>query len=250
MVDVSPKFHSNAPNPMEETLAITEVEPSSIIIPAKVADGMDGWKCEMVKEATASIRTNTIIMGKCLVSTAESLSRLKSLIPRSNWIAFLDSGMIPIKRATALNLVKAWDTFLSRGVLSDGELANISAQSLGKIARANDPDVIKKVIPRLKAGEKVTEKDIDLMLKTAKGLADDLDETNSGQTVTNLMEIIETTIDNNAQHKVQEKAMVSKIGKLEDEVMRERKKVTELRNENKELMAELESLKKSLRVAV
>ncbi len=30
--------------------------------------------------------------------------------------------MIPIKRATALNLVKAWDIFLSKGQLSDGEI--------------------------------------------------------------------------------------------------------------------------------
>ena len=235
---------------MESSLAVAEIESSSIIIPVQVANGMDGWKCTMVKEATADIRTNSIIMGKCIVSTSQSLHRLKSLIPKSNWIAFLDSGMIPIKRATCLNLVKAWEVFLSKGGLSDGELANISAQSLGKIARANDPEVIKKVTAKLKAGEKVTEKQTDLMLKTAKSLAEDLDDSNSGQVVTGLMEIVETTINNNSQHKLQESAMVAKIGKLEMEVMSEKKKVSQLKAENKELMAELDSLKKSLKVAV
>ena len=243
-------FYTTEQTAMEDTLAVVERDASSVIIPTKVADGLDGWKCEMVKEATADIRTNTIIMGKCIVSTSQSLHRLKSLIPRSNWIAFLDSGMIPIKRATALNLVKAWDIFLSKGQLSDGELANISAQSLGKIARANDPEVIKKVTAKLKAGEKVTEKQTDLMLKTAKNLAEDLDETNSGQVVTGLMEIVETTINNNSQHKLQESSMVAKIGKLELEVMAEKKKVKDLRDENSELKSELASLKKSIAVAV
>ena len=230
---------------MEETLAVVEVEASSIIIPTKVADGMDGWKCNMVKEATAEIQTNSIIMGKCIVSTSQSLHRLKSLIPKSNWIAFLDSGMIPIKRATALNLVKAWDIFLSKGMLSDGELANISAQSLGKIARANEPDVIKKVTAKLKAGEKVTEAAVDKMLNTAKSAAEDLDDTNAGSTVATLMDIVEATIDNNKSHKIQEEAMVSKIGKLEVKLLTEKKLVSDLKSEVKELKAELESFKKA-----
>jgi hypothetical protein len=230
---------------MEESLAVVEVEASSIIIPTKVADGMDGWKCNMVKEATAEIQTNSIIMGKCIVSTSQSLHRLKSLIPKSNWVAFLDSGMIPIKRATALNLVKAWDIFLSKGMLSDGELANISAQSLGKIARANEPDVIRKVTAKLKAGERVTEAAVDKMLNTAKSAAEDLDETNAGSTVATLMDIVETTIDNNKNHKIQEEAMSAKIGNLEVKLLNEKKTVTDLRSEVKELKAELSSFKKA-----
>ena len=64
------------------------IDPKNIIIPSRVADGLDGWKCEIVKEATASIQSNMIVMGHCLASTAKSLHQLKSLIPRSNWIAF------------------------------------------------------------------------------------------------------------------------------------------------------------------
>lgn len=235
---------------MEGSLATVEINASSIIIPTQVADGLDSWKCEMVKEATASIQTNTIIMGKCIVSTAESLSRLKSLIPKSNWIAFLDSGMIPVKRATALNLIKAWDVFLSRGTLSDGELANISAQSLGKIARANDPDVIKKVTKSLKAGDKVTESEVDKMLNTAKGLAEDLDETNSGQTVTGLMDMFETVVYNNKEHKNQEDALAKKILNFESQILSQKKKIGDLTEENKELKAELQSLRANVKAAV
>ena len=219
---------------MESNLAVAEIDASSVIIPVQVADGMDGWKCKMVKEATADIRTNSIIMGKCIVSTSQSLHRLKSLIPRSNWIAFLDSGMIPIKRATALNLVKAWDIFLSKGMLSDGELANISAQSLGKIARANDPDVIKKVTAKLKAGEKVTEKETDSMLNEAKQLAEGLNESNSGTTVASLMGMVENVVGKNNRFMSSEERLKAKITKLEEQVL-------SLEKENKELKAKMGS---------
>ena len=232
---------------METALAVAEIDSSSIIIPTQVADGMDGWKCEMVKEATADIRTNSIIMGKCIVSTSQALHRLKSLIPRSNWIAFLDSGMIPIKRATALNLIKAWDVFLSKGSLSDGELANISAQSLGKIARANEPEVIKKVTKSLKAGETVTEKEIDMMIKTAKGLAEDMDETNSGQTVTGLMDILHNVTANNKSHKSQEDRMSSKIMTYENKIASQSTEISNLKEENKELKAEVLSLRQAVK---
>lgn len=234
---------------VDDNLEIQPVNPSSIIIPTKVADGLDGWKCDLVKEATANIRTSSVVMGKCIVSTAESLHRLKSLIPKSNWIAFLDSGMISIKRATALNLVKAWEVFLSRGVLTDGELANISAQSLGKIARANDPEVTKKVVAKLKAGERVPESQVDLMIKTAHALAEDLDDENSGATVAKLMEIVETTTNNNKNHKIQESSMVKKIGNLEARLLAETKKVKDLTDRNKELLAELDSLKRNMKTA-
>ena len=228
------RFHLVETTQVESNLAVAEIDASSVIIPVQVADGMDGWKCKMVKEATADIRTNSIIMGKCIVSTSQSLHRLKSLIPRSNWIAFLDSGMIPIKRATALNLVKAWDIFLSKGMLSDGELANISAQSLGKIARANDPDVIKKVTAKLKAGEKVTEKETDSMLNEAKQLAEGLNESNSGTTVASLMSLVESSVIKNNRFMSSEERLKAKITKLEEQVL-------SLEKENKELKAQMGS---------
>ena len=228
------RFHLVETTQVESNLAVAEIDASSVIIPVQVADGMDGWKCKMVKEATADIRTNSIIMGKCIVSTSQSLHRLKSLIPRSNWIAFLDSGMIPIKRATALNLVKAWDIFLSKGMLSDGELANISAQSLGKIARANDPDVIKKVTAKLKAGEKVTEKETDSMLNEAKQLAEGLNESNSGTTVASLMGMVENVVGKNNRFVSSEERLKAKITKLEEQVL-------SLEKENKELKAKIGS---------
>ena len=224
-------FYSVGQTTMEDTLAVIERDASAVIIPTKVADGLDGWKCEMVKEATADIRTNAIIMGKCIRDTSQSLHRLKSLIPRSNWIAFLDSGMIPIKRATALNLVKAWDIFLSKSQLSDGELANISAQSLGKIARANDPEVIKKVTSKLKAGQKVTEAQTDLMLKEAKQLAEGLDSTNSGSVVSGLMGIVESSVTKNTRYLSNEEKLKDKIAKLEEENKELKVKVNELQDQ-------------------
>lgn len=235
---------------MEETLSITEIKADSIIIPTSVADGLDGWKCKMVKEATATIQQNTIVMGRAMRSTAQSLHQLKSFIPKRNWIAFLDSGMIPVKRATALNLVKSWEMFLSKSDLSDGELANISAQSLGKIARANDPELVKTVTKKLRAGEKVTEKDIDRMLETAKALMDRLDEDNAPQSANELMDIVVEVTKNNESHKIQEQAMVKKISNLELKVMEKDKKIKELTQANADLKAELKSLKASIKEPV
>ena len=232
-----------------EDLILREIEPDSIIIPTKVADGLDSWKCKIIKQATASIQSSSIVMGRCIYSTAKELHQLKSLIPKRNWIAFLDSGMIPIKRATALNLVKSWEVFLSKGELSDGELANVSAQSLGKIARANNPDVTRTAVKKLKAGEKLSEKEVDRMLETAKGLMDRLDEDNAAGSASQLMDIVVEVTKNNEGHKVQEEAMTKKIGKLEMEVMAQKKKVADLTTENKELKEELASLKLSLKVA-
>jgi hypothetical protein len=233
--------------PLMDDLIIREIEADSIIIPTKVADGLDSWKCKVVKQATASIQSSSIVMGRCIYSTAKELHQLKSLIPKRNWIAFLDSGMIPIKRATALNLVKSWEVFLSKGELSDGELANVSAQSLGKIARANNPEVVKTAVKRLKAGERLTEKEVDRMLETAKGLMDNLDEDNAPTSANQLMDIVVEVTKNNESHKLQEEAMVKKIGKLELEVQSFKKKVADLTQENSELKAELKSLKMNLK---
>jgi hypothetical protein len=229
-----------------DDIIIREIEPDSIIIPTKVADGLDSWKCKVVKQATASIQSSSIVMGQCIYSTAKELHQLKSLIPKRNWIAFLDSGMIPIKRATALNLVKSWEVFLSKGELSDGELANVSAQSLGKIARANNPEVTKAAIKRLKSGERLPEREVDRMLETAKGLMDNLDESNAPASANQLMDIVVEVTKNNASHKLQEEAMSKKIGKLELELQSAKKKVSDLMTENSELRSELKSLKQNL----
>ena len=231
-----------------EDLILREIEPDSIIIPTKVADGLDSWKCKIIKQATASIQSSSIVMGRCIYSTAKELHQLKSLIPKRNWIAFLDSGMIPIKRATALNLVKSWEVFLSKGELSDGELANVSAQSLGKIARANNPDVTRTAVKKLKAGERLTEKEVDRMLETAKGLMDRLDEDNAPASANQLMDIVVEVTKNNEGHKVQEEAMTKKIGKLELELQGTKKKVADLTTENKELKEELASLKLNMKM--
>ena len=223
------------------------IDPKNIIIPSRVADGLDGWKCEIVKEATASIQSNMIVMGHCLASTAKSLHQLKSLIPRSNWIAFLDSGMIPIKRATALNLVKSYEVIFAKGILSDGEAANISAQSLGKIARANNPEITAKVAKKLKAGERVTEKEVDRLLQTAKGLMDDLDTDNAVSVANEMMDIVTNVAGNNALHKTQEARNTAKIATLNKKNEDLQATIAELRKENSDLKAELASLRKSLK---
>lgn len=246
------KSHSNSRKQslVSEELNTFVVSPENIIIPQSVADGLDGWKCEIVKEATATIQSNMIVMGHCLASTAKSLHQLKSLIPRSNWIAFLDSGMIPIKRATALNLVKSYEVIFSKGILSDGEAAYISAQSLGKIARANNPEVTTKVAKKLKAGERVTEKEVDKMLQTAKGLMDDLDTDNAASIANKMMDIVTDVAGNNALHKTQEAADAKKISVLSKKIADLQENISELKKENAELKAELNSLKKSLAAAV
>jgi hypothetical protein len=233
-----------------DDIILKEIEPDSIIIPTKVADGLDSWKCKVVKQATASIQSSSIVMGRCIYSTAKELHQLKSLIPKRNWIAFLDSGMIPIKRATALNLVKSWEVFLSKGELSDGELANVSAQSLGKIARANNPEVTKTAIKKLKAGERLTEKEVDRMLETARALMDDLDTDNAPGSASQLMDIVVEVTKNNTSHKLQEESMSKKIGKLELELQSTKKKVSDLMTENSELRSELKSLRASLKDSV
>ena len=231
-------------------LKTVEISPESIIIPTSVADGLDGWKCNIIKEATATIQSNQIVIGHCLASTAKSLHQLKSLIPRSNWIAFLDSGMIPVKRAQALNLVKAWEEIFSKGILTDGEAANISAQSLGKIARANNPDVTAKVAKRLKEGERVTEKMVDAMLQTAKGLMDDLDTDNAVSSVNQMMDVVVAVTDSNKNHLIQEEAMNKKIETLTIKNMDANKKIKELQAENADLKAELRSLKSNIKSTV
>ena len=228
-------------------LKTIEISAESIIIPTSVADGLDGWKCNIIKEATATIQSNQIVMGHCLASTAKSLHQLKSLIPRQNWIAFLDSGMIPIKRATALNLVKAWEQIFSKGVLTDGEAANISAQSLGKIARANNPEVTAKAAAKLKAGERVTEKMVDEMLQTAKSVMDDLTTDNAVSSVNEMMDIVTAVSDSNSKHRIQEQAMTKKIENLNSKTLEQQGIISRLKKENAELKAELASLKKNIK---
>ena len=75
------------------------------------------------------------------------------------WIAFLTSGVLPIPEKQARDLCAAWEGWLRDSDVTDGDLVNIGTRTLAKI-KALEPNERKRVIKKIKSGDKVTEKDV------------------------------------------------------------------------------------------
>jgi hypothetical protein len=142
-----------------------------------------------------------------------------------------------------MDMVKAWEGFLSKSELTDGELSTISARSLAKLASA-DTRTKKEVTKKLKAGEKVTEKMIDQIRNSINDVVEEATDDDWGQKMTDLQVIATDVVTNNERFREENHALERKVARLEEENAKLRKQVSDLKAE----LADMPVIPKSRRM--
>ena len=216
---------------MSDLQAITElreVNPDSVVIPQALAEGLNTWQVRTMKETVATVQGGTIVVGHTLRVMAKSLHQLKSLIPRGSWTKFTEANIIPLNGRQIRDYVAAYEGFLSKSELSDGELATISARSLAKLASA-DTSVKREVTKRLKAGEKVTEKMIDQLRNTIDDVVSEADDETWGTKMNELQTIARDVVINNEDFRNENVRLTKKVERLEDENKKLKTQLAELK---------------------
>ena len=207
-----------------EELGITA---DNIILPGSAIEGLRPVQVSLMKDTVFQVRNNAKIAGELLRSTAAALHELKANLVNKQWIAFLKSGALPIPEKQARDLCAAWEGWLRDADVTDGDLVFIGTRAMAKM-KMLEPDDKKKVIKRLKAGEKVTEKDVDNLKKKVTKLVSGVDADNYAEVMKQMKSINVEVISNNNSFRNENLGLTTKIEKLtkENEVLK--KKIAEL----------------------
>ena len=147
----------------------------NIILPNSAIEGLKPIQITVMKETVLTVNTNTRLAGELLRSTAASLYDLKQNLVNKQWISFLKSGALPIPEKQARDLCAAWEGWLRDSDVTDGDLVNIGTRTMAKI-KSLEPDAKKRVIKKIKAGDKVTEMDVTTVATNSGGLKGQMDK--------------------------------------------------------------------------
>ena len=132
---------------------------NNIVLPASAVEGLKPFQVAAMKMTVHTVRNNSRIAGELVRSTASTLHEMKQNLVNKQWIKFLKSGALPIPEKQARDLVAAWEGWLGDSDVTDGDLVGVGTRTLAKMKNLGPADR-KKVVKKLKAGEKVTEKDV------------------------------------------------------------------------------------------
>lgn len=141
-----------------ESLDVRDAD--SIVLPESAVAGCNAVQIRSMKATVASVQQSYAVAGAALRSASEELYTLRGLLAKKKlWNQFINSGALPIPAKAAQDLANAWDKWLKDSDLSDGSLINLGARTANRIANA-DPEVQQKATKALKAGKRVTEKQV------------------------------------------------------------------------------------------
>ena len=132
---------------------------NTVVLPASAVEGLKPFQVAAMKMTVHTVRNNSRIAGELVRSTASTLHEMKQNLVNKQWIKFLKSGALPIPEKQARDLVSAWEGWLGDSDVTDGDLVGVGTRTLAKMKNLGPADR-KKVVKRLKAGERVTEKDV------------------------------------------------------------------------------------------
>lgn len=211
------------------TITPTEagITAENIILPGNAIEGLKPVQVTLMKECVYEVRNNAKIAGELLRSTAASLAELKANLLNKQWIAFLKSGALPIPEKQARDLCAAWEGWLRDADVTDGDLVFIGTRAMAKMKQLEPADK-KKVIARLKAGKKVTEKDVDSLKNKVAKLVSGVDADNYAEVMKQMKDINVKVISNNNSFRNENLGLNTKLEKLTKENEELKKKIAEL----------------------
>ena len=209
----------------------------NIILPDSAVEGLKPIQITEMKKTVFTVNNNTIKAGELLRSTAAALYDLKQNLVYKQWGAFLKSGALPIPEKQARDLCSAWEGWLRDSDVTDGDLVNIGTRAMAKI-KSLEPADKAKVMRRLKAGERITEANVDNMRRTVSKLVNGVDADNYESVTKDLKNINVDLIANNTSFRTENAKNVSKIAELTEKV----RKLEEQNKKYLEKIAQLEAV--------
>ena len=147
----------------------------NVILPSAAVEGLKPVQITVMKETVFTVSQNSRIAGELVRSTAAALYDLKQNLVNKQWISFLKSGALPIPEKQARDLCTAWEGWLRESDVTDGDLVNIGTRTMAKI-KSLEPDAKKRVIKKIKSGDKVTEMDVTSVATNSGGLKGQMDK--------------------------------------------------------------------------
>lgn len=207
----------------------------NIILPASATEGLKPIQVTVMKETVFTVNNNARLAGELLRSTAASLYELKQNLVNKQWMSFLKSGALPIPEKQARDLCAAWEGWLKDSDVTDGDLVSIGTRAMAKMKYLEQSDKA-KVIKRLKAGEKVTEANVDDLRKRMTSLVTGVDKDNYESVTKDMKDINVTLVSNNNSFRSENNRMTDKIESLTAEV----KKLEEMNRKYLDRINELE----------
>jgi hypothetical protein len=192
---------------LEESMEYKEV-----VLNESVIKGMFPNQRDDIKRNVALVNQAWRTSGTALRACAFTLNEIKENTPKGNWNALLESGDLDFSKAVAQDLVAA-HSWLASSSIPDRFLANISARTLGTVARIKDPAIKLKVTEKIveTEGKGFPESDLKKMLKirpkikkgtaskaAKKGLAEDASKEDTIVYYTKIVDDMQASLDKSA----------------------------------------------------
>ena len=159
----------------------------------EVTKGLVPAQVEYVKESVVEINEELSCVGQSLRAIAANLSDIKSNIKPGNWRAFLKSGAINCSERFAVDLVSAYNNWLSGSDIEDNLLASLTPRSLALMGSKGVTDKERqKVFQAVESGERVTEATVRVLVKGIKKKAKSPPKKSENEQIKYLKNKIET----------------------------------------------------------
>jgi len=128
---------------------------SDVILPASFAEvaTLNKVKIRYAKNCVKAINENYIEAGRLVIDSCRELHELKCLLGKGEWVAFLKSGALPLNERKVRDMCSAWENWLSKVEITDGDLLGLGTRTMAQIA-VLPPAELEEATRALKAGRK------------------------------------------------------------------------------------------------
>ena len=211
------------PTGFSDDYSIDELE--AVELNSATTKGLAASQVRFIKARVLDANEAVGTAGGALYAAAQALSDIKADVKNKNWTSLTESGALNMSGRMARDLVSAYETWMRDADISAAALAQVSTRTLAKIGKA---DAGKRVhaINKIKKGEGFTEKDLTNIIGNRKSAKD-----KSLDALLAKAELVVKKTDDN-----------QKVARFSDIILEN----VRLKEENKNLKAELSKLKASV----
>ena len=211
------------PTGFSDDYSIDELE--AVELNSATTKGLAASQVRFIKARVLDANEAVGTAGGALYAAAQALSDIKADVKNKNWTSLTESGALNMSGRMARDLVSAYETWMRDADISAAALAQVSTRTLAKIGKA---DAGKRVhaINKIKKGEGFTEKDLTDIIGNKKSAKD-----KSLDALLAKAELVVKKTDDN-----------QKVARFSEIILEN----VRLKEENKNLKAELSKLKASV----
>ena len=199
---------------------LSDIDVSGVVLNENAVRGLSQDERGLLKARVIVANEAWDTAGNSIRACAEVLCEIQANAKsKGNWIALLDSGDLHFSKSIARDLVAA-NKWLSEHQVPDRFLTNISARTLGTIARVNDKGLQQKLTQKIVEveGAGISEAEVKKMLrdsrtkkalkeskKAAKGLSEEATKEETIKYYKGIVEGLESKLNNS----------ISRVSRLE-----------------------------------